>query len=256
MYRTFPRLPTTAARQILATMDGKEIDDIRLMSATSHPAARLEVGVAISDRELGRFRDELRGEFLDEVLDSRKNGFGDNDFDRQLGALLLEKLPLTPYEAAHREVWNFLGLVVLPEVGFWRFPKLTHDRFFGPPLRNVLGRTWWRAHLLGPDLGSEEFSADPLGENELYALVEKTTIGLNTCLVVNVARAIYRYQSASSGRDAMVEELTKDLLRIVPWRDLNSLDEDEVDRLLDERVRIAAVRARLNPKGMRRKERV
>jgi len=254
MYRTFPRLPTTAAKQILTTMASKDIDYIRLMSATSHPAARLEVGAAFGERELGKFRDQLRGELLDEVLDSKTTGFGDSEFDRRLGALLLDKLPLTPYEAAHKEVWSFLGLVVLPEVGFWRFPKLTPDRFFGPPLRNVLGRTWWRAYLLGPDLGCEEFTADPLGENELYALIEKTTIGLNTCLVVNVARSIYRYQKESSGRDTMVEELTKDLLRIVPWRDLNSLDDDEIVRFLDERVRIAADRAKLNPKGARRNE--
>lgn len=251
-FRTFPKLPMTNARALLSELSGKSIDDIRKSAASSHASARLDSGTAITSQDLTNIRNRIHEEFLKERLGAKSTGFGDSDFDRELGALLFESLPLSPYEAAHREVWFFLGLVVFPEVGAWRFPRLTPDRFIGSPLRNALGRTWWRAYLLGPDLGSSSFDAEPLGENELYALVEKTTIGLNPYLVDKIASAVYRFQPKALGRDSIVEELTKDILRTLPWCDLNALDEESLESLLDERIEAASEMATLRPKGSRR----
>lgn len=251
-FRTFPKLPMTNARSLLSDLSGKSVEEIRRASASSHAAARLDAGTAITSRDLTNMRNEINESFLIARLEAKPTGFGDSNFDRELGALLLENLPMSPYEAAHREVWFFLGLVVFPEIGAWRFPKLTPDRFIGPPLRNALGRTWWRAYLLGPDLGSGTFDAEPLGENELYALIEKTTIGLNPYLVQKMAAAIYRFQSKALGRDTIVEELTKDILRILPWCDLSAIEEEKLDALLDLRIIAASAAAALKPKGSRR----
>jgi hypothetical protein len=240
VYRTFPRLPTVVAKKIHADLNGRTLQELRAASTTAHPEAMVEAGTVIDPAEIEDFRDSLRSEFLDERIDARSNGVGDSGFDRELGARLLESLRMSPYEAAQKGVWTFLTLVVLPEIGPWRFPELTSERFVGSPIRNVLGRTWWRARLLGPDLGCGEFGAEPLGEDELYTLVEKTTIGFDEHLVPKIAAAIYRFQKTSAGRGPIVRELTKDLLRVVPWMSLSALEDPELDAFLDSRVDLAA----------------
>jgi hypothetical protein len=234
--RVFPRLQNATAREVFQSLEGKTIEELRLTSRSSHPRAQIPSGSIITSAELETLRDRLRVDLLDDHLARHNDGRGDSEFDQRLGALLWEVLPITPYEAADPRVWHFLSLVLLPEVGPWRFPLLTEERFIGPPIRNVLGRTWWRAHLLGPDLGTGESGADPLNEDELYTLVEKTTIGFDEVLVKRAADAIYRFQKSSKNRNEVVREFTKLLLRTMPAVDVVCLDEDEMRTFLDSCV--------------------
>src|SRR5690606_17288623 len=86
-------------------------------------------------------------------------------FDRPCGTRLYDLMGIVPADAAEEGVWSFLTLVVVPEIGPWRFPGLAEERLLGRP-RNVLRRTWWRAWALGPDLDSAPPGCEPLGEDE------------------------------------------------------------------------------------------
>jgi hypothetical protein len=230
IYRTFPRLPALVAKNEFEQIRSlTHIERIERSSAL-HKSAYFSPGSAISQKELIALRDQIRSE-LSGLIGSDKTA-DKTEFDRRLGEILLDT-PLSPYEAGFKEVWNFFGLVLLPEISPWRFPKLTSDRFIGPPLRNAIGRTWWRSYILGADYGSDEYDAEPLGENEVYALLEKTTIGLNIELARAIVAAIYRKQRMALARDVFVEEFTKLMIREVPTVDFLSLGPD-LERVLDE----------------------
>ena len=238
--RVFPRLPRATAVEMYQSLEGKSSNELRALSRGSHSHAQIPSGSVITAAELENFRDRLRFDLIDSRLSRGSFGRGDSNFDQELGRWLLASLPITPYEAAEPRVWHFLSLVLLPEVGPWRFPLVTKDRFVGPPIRNVLGRTWWRAHLLGPDLRCAVTGAEPLNEDELYSLIEKTTIGFDEVLVTRAAEAIYRFQKSSKNRNGVVREFTKLLLRTIPTIDVVSFEEDQMRNFLDRHMRRAS----------------
>lgn len=244
IYKTYPRLPDLQASARFEEISRIGIEASRSFTDAWHESLYLSDGTGVSKSEIRKFQEKVRAELIDNYLDSGISGVGNTDFDREFGAFLFENLQMTPYEASQKQVWSFFSLYVVPEVGLWRFPKLTKDRFIGNPLRNSVGRTWWRAYILGPDLGAIKHEAEPLGENELYPLLEKTTIGLNQDLARLVADAIYRKQKKSTNRDKFVEEFTKDILRILPSVQLNLDDEEFTSHVLDEIAEPAFKRAK------------
>lgn len=241
IYRTFPRLPSLVAKSELELLRNLTHQERSERSSFTNAAAYYAPGVKVSNTELIEMRNRVRNE-LGSYFSSDKVA-AKIEFDRKLGAILIDS-SLSPYEAGFKEVWNFFTFVLLPEVGPWRFPKLTTDRLLGPPLRNAIGRNWWRAYVLGSDFGSEEYAAEPLGENELYALIEKTTIGLHKGLARSIAAAVYRKQNKSLGRDVFVEEFTKEMIRLVPTFDFMSLG-DDLDGVLDSIANESFERAKL-----------
>ena len=243
IYRTYPRLPDLQATARFADVSRFGIDACRKLEEPWHESVYLSEGTGVSKNEIRKLQEKIRLELVDGYLDSGLTGVGNTDFDRDLGSFLIENLQMTPYEASQKQVWTFISLYVVPEVGLWRFPKLTKDRFVGNHLRNSVGRTWWHAYILGPDLGATKHDAEPLGANELYPLIEKTTIGLNRDLARLVADAIYRKQKKSTNRDKFVEEFTKDILRILPSVQLNIGDEGFTADFLDELAEPAFTRA-------------
>jgi hypothetical protein len=243
IYRTYPRLPDLQATVRFEEVSSMGVDACRKLEEPWHESVYFSDGTGVPKNEIRKLQEKIRIDLVDDYLDSGLSGVGNTDFDRDLGAFLLDNLQMTPYEASQKQVWSFISLYVIPEVGLWRFPKLTKDRFIGNPLRNSIGRTWWRAYILGPDLGAAKHDAEPLGENELYPLIEKTTIGLNQNLAQLVADAIYRKQKKSTNRDKFVEEFTKDILRILPSVQLNIDDEDFTSAFLDDMAESAFKRA-------------
>src|SRR5262249_23278337 len=79
------------------------------------------------------------------------------EFDNGLPLLLGNLMKISAVEAGCTEVWNYLTLVLLPDVAFWRWPNEkrnpSYERLIGKP-RNVLRRHWWRWYLLGEELPS------------------------------------------------------------------------------------------------------
>lgn len=60
-------------------------------------------------------------------------------------------LRLTRREAACREVWNWLAVVMAPDYVRWRYPgngSSPEDRFMGREDKNAIARLWWSAELM------------------------------------------------------------------------------------------------------------
>lgn len=91
-------------------------------------------------------------------------------FDRTLGQVLNENLDISASDAAHKETWNFLTLMMFPDLLVRRFPDLHQDRALGGQ-RNVLRRVWLRERIVGEDGYCTE---RPLSEDEYVQILERS----------------------------------------------------------------------------------
>jgi hypothetical protein len=136
-------------------------------------------------------------------------------------------LDIIPADAAHDETWNFLTLIVFPEVAVLRFPDMPEERLLGTN-RNVLRRTWLRQEVLGDLMSSSDRS---LGEDELVGLFERTALARNRALVRRLAAAIMEYHG-DSARSVWARELYKRVTFATGPRLLDALSDGELDELI------------------------
>src|SRR5690606_7072876 len=118
-------------------------------------------------------------------------------FDLAVGRALHDSLQIIPGDAAHDETWNFLALVVMPDVTVLRFPDMHPDRMFGT-LRNPLRSSWVRWDTLG-DL--TDMYPRPLGVDEMVGLFERSEMARNRPLVRALAKAVMQYDGPGSRSD-------------------------------------------------------
>jgi hypothetical protein len=152
-------------------------------------------------------------------------------FDVKVGNFLLSSLAISPADAGMEETWNFLSLVLLPDVAAWRFQNKTknpeYDRWIGRP-RNVFRKAWWRAYCLGPDLNAT------LGEDEGVNIMERPTFGLNPTLARAIARAHNEYSNDYSlARSELLRLVMVQLGKLSSIVNLDSLPEGEITKLVD-----------------------
>lgn len=148
-------------------------------------------------------------------------------FDRAVGTALYTTLQIVPSDAAHRRVWNFLTLVVLPDVAVLRFPRQHSERMYGEP-RNAFRRTWVRHDTLQELMTA---TSRPLGEDELVGLFERSEMALNRDLVRALARIVLGY-SGESGRSPWARDLYKKVLYATGPRSFDGMTENEIYDLI------------------------
>ena len=131
-------------------------------------------------------------------------------------------------------VWSFLTVVVVPEIGPWRFPGRSEERLIGRP-RNVLRRTWWRAWALGPDLDDAPDGCTPLGEDESVQIMERPSLGGNRRTARALQAALWRAEQSGlpAARSEVMRELARRLRAAKSHISLDALDADELSDLLD-----------------------
>jgi hypothetical protein len=242
----YPRLPWAAAERLIEEHHGLSKERLEAASSTRHSAAEpAKVGTEIAPERLAVIRDHLRDD-----LRNVAKPFGwpiprDRvaEFDRILGASLYRELDIVPSDAASEGVWSFLTLVLLPEVGPWRFPNASgNKRYRGVP-RNVLRRTWWRAHVLGPELGGSTDGSSYFGEDELVQIFERANLAANPSVAKAIVRSVHRNSTQLPGaRSNFVRDLTRRLLRLMPLISFDALTQEDFDELLD-RLTAASMRA-------------
>lgn len=155
-------------------------------------------------------------------------------FDRALAPELLRHMPMALAEAGSREVWNFVSLVVAPDVTQWRFAPRNHlqdERWLCSDLtRHMFSRLWWQAYLLvGRDGGQDRLDVlNALSESDLNQLLERTQLAGAVELLRAFARAVSADPEKS--RD-LTRNSAKRLLRLMAITDVPSLSYVETEGL-------------------------
>ncbi|MGY1663878.1 hypothetical protein ACI78Q_21830 [Geodermatophilus sp. SYSU D00705] len=233
----YPRLSEGAARSLLEEYAELDPIELRKRAQTSHQdAAPVAVGgtgvpessideVAVALRELA---DRLG---FPESLSRARIG----DFDRPATALLHQLMAIVPSDAASDEVWNFLSLVVFPDLSVWRFPERAENRMLGRP-RNVLRRLWWRAEIVGADLIDR---SDGLGEDELVNIMERPTLAADRRLARSMAGAILRAPNGSVSRSELMRDFAKRMLRAQGAFCLDVLSNEDLDSVVQRELQQA-----------------
>ena len=159
---------------------------------------------------------------------------GGQSFDRPCGTVLLSEMDIVPADAAEEGVWSFLTLVLVPEIGPWRFPDLSEDRLLGKP-RNVLRRVWWRAWALGGDLDFAPDGCTPLGEDEFVQIMERPSLGGNPLIATAIRDAIWRAEKPGLkiARSELVRQMTRRLRALRSHLSLEMMTEDQLDEHLE-----------------------
>jgi len=199
------------------------------LSAYQHPsAAPVATGGRIADPD--RIA-EVREAVISAVSSWTERGsVGRTDaatFDLTIGRALHDALQIVPSDAAHDEVWNFLTLIVFPDVAVLRFPDMHPDRMFGTK-HNALRRAWLRREALG-DL-TDRYPR-PLGEDEMVGLFERSAMARNRPLIRALAVTVMEYDGLTARSD-----WARDLYKVIRYatgpRALDGFTEGELAALI------------------------
>lgn len=174
------------------------------------------------------------------------------EFDVALARLLHGSMDIAPAEAASREVWAFLSLVLMPDVAWWRYPNPPGDRVKNTDItRHVFGRLWWRAELVYDTSLADPYEAlTVLGEadfDQVYA--RRAQIGASPKIVRNLLLVWGSLRDSGELDDVNEREAFRSMLtqlrRVVPFLSLNALDDDALVAELDRTARqaVSALRA-------------
>ncbi|MFJ9947701.1 DUF6339 family protein [Kitasatospora sp. NPDC091207] len=241
MSNLYPRLLSGQARRLFDEYCQLPLAQLTKRVATSHDSAVYVAtgGDRISEARLSR----LRGLVLDLAADAgfpEPAGRARNaEFDIRLAALLHSEMGLVPAEAAARDVWAFLALVLLPDVAYWRYPEPPRDRILGTDLtRHVFGRLWWRAQLVHSSGDPEPYGAlGILGEaafDQIYA--RRAALGGSPHTVKAILRVWNGLDLRGLNERDTLRDFLKRMLRLAPFVLFDGIEE----RALDEEMRAVA----------------
>lgn len=237
----YPRLPRTSGLAIIEETRSWGLDKLAASSSTDHPeAAPVATGTRVAASRLEEVCDRVRQAAVERGYPESLRRGREWTFDSAAGRALYETMDIIPADAATEGVWSFLSLIVLPEIGPWRFPERAQDRLLGHP-RNVFRRSWWRAHVLGVDLDEAPEGQQPLGEDELVQIMERPTLAANPAVARAVRDGIFRGAArVPAARSEFGRDLTKRVLRLTPFISLDLLSEPELTMLVDELIEQSA----------------
>ena len=128
---------------------------------------------------------------VDEELENLKAFADDRDkwkyeYSHRIGKALHKNLHMIRGEAESIEVWQFIGLRVLPAAAFARFAPSKEVRHIGNLRRHVLRRTWLTYDLLGEVMDEGGY----LTEDDLNQILDRTSISTNRDLALALARTL------------------------------------------------------------------
>ncbi|MBV7293009.1 hypothetical protein [Corynebacterium sp. TAE3-ERU16] len=232
--KNYPRLGYAASVRLIERMNRVELATLARTASTSHPQ-QYDYPTAIntcSESELAELRIRAleiakRHGYPERSTRSNKKSL----FDRDMSALLYGKLDLIETEAAQEEVWNFLTLVVLPDIAKWRYENsgnsLSYNRWLGGK-RNVFRKLWWREATLGNALNSKIY------EDEAVSVMERARLSGQPAVARAMVRgfldSVERYPDTA--RTVLMRAGALRVRQLVPILCLESLTEDELDVLI------------------------
>lgn len=234
----YPSLDRATAEMLIAERQHLDLDDLRDLGGVGHGAAAPPSvgGRAASANRILRIQQAIRT-IAEAAGYPSALGEDAQRFDRPCGTALFRQLDIVAWNAADEGVWSFLTLVVVPEIGPWRFPSRSPERLLGRR-RNTLRRLWWRAWSLGPDLDYAPEGCTPLREDEFVQIMERPKLGHHRDLAQAIRDAIWRAEQRglSMARSELVRGLTLRTGALKAHRALELLPAEELAITLDELV--------------------
>ena len=231
----YPRLGESEARRLIAEHAGLSLDALEDSGGHTHPAASPSAtgGQPVPVDVIQRVQEEIR-RVAQAAGYPQPLGGNAQRFDRPVGSSLFRTMSIVPADAADDGVWSFLTLVVVPEIGPWRFPERAEERLLGRP-RNVLRRTYWRAWAIGPELDEAPPGCTPLGEDESVQIMERPSLGGNRRTASALRDAIWRAEldGLSVARSELVRQMARRLRAARSHTSLDALSETQLCDLLD-----------------------
>ena len=239
----YPRLGRATAQRIMGERAGASLEELQGLGALDHPDAAPSAtgGHPVSTDKLRDIQVAIR-----EV--AKKAGFpksiagSTQTFDRPCGTALYRLMDAVPADAAEEGVWSFMSVILVPEIGPWRFPRRPEDRILGRP-RNVFRRLWWRAWALGPDLEIAPGGCEPLGEDESVQIMERPSLGGNRRVARALQDALWRAELADLPvpRSELMRQLARRLRATKSHISLDAVDDRSLvgllGRITDESLR-------------------
>ena len=152
----YPRLPREEGLKLIGERRELGVADLRQLGLLTHPFAAPAPtgGTPAKPERLAIVQNEIRSAAAKAGFPNPLRRGEEQSFDRPCGTALFQAMGIVPADAASEDVWTFLTLVVVPEIGPWRFPERKDERLLGKP-RNcsvasggVRGR--WDLILRGP----------------------------------------------------------------------------------------------------------
>lgn len=233
----FPRLPIEIAKGLAADVSTRSLPALRSEAAVSHlHAAPNAVGGLVAPEKHIRAVTHVVRELADDFnFPAPMSQVRQAEFDRLCGTLLLREMQIITADAGVRDVWSFMTLVALPEIGVWRFPNTPAERLLGGT-RNTLQRLWWRAWSLGPDLTQLPDSSVALGEDDYVQIMERPTISGNRRIAQSLQKAIWMtsVKDEPFSRSELVREFTKMLRARRSHLSFDSLNDEALNELVAE----------------------
>lgn len=230
----YPRLLSEQAKPLFDEYQHLTVSELtRRVNLTHESAVYVATG---GDRVSPSRLQELREGVLDLA---KQSGFPEEsdrarnaEFDLSLAALLHTEMGMVPAEAASRDAWAFLALVLLPDVAFWRYPQPPKDRVLGTDLtRHVFGRLWWRAQLVrSPDAPDPYHALRILGEaafDQIYA--RRAALGGSPHLVRAILRVWNDLDLTGINERDTLRDFLKRLLRLAPFVLFDGIEEHALD---------------------------
>ncbi|GAA1979958.1 hypothetical protein GCM10009817_20790 [Terrabacter lapilli] len=226
----YPRLGDAESLIRLATLREANTNPLglRAMVGLEHDrAAPVPTGGSVAGvAKLRHLRERVADDVFPLLDEQGRVRGGFQDFDWLLGRSLHNELDIVRSDAAHRSTWNFLSLMVFPDLVWARFPDPKDERALGGA-RNVLRRAWHRYDVLA-DLDGH--GAEKLNEDELVQLTERTSLARNRRLVIALARRIINH--AGPRRMEFARELAKRATFVTGPLLLDVLSDHDLDELV------------------------
>lgn len=220
-----------------------------------------------SERDYLEFRGKALAAFARAKLRFENNGLDSAQnkatrlIDIELYSLFKDEFPISPYEAGTEATWEYLSLVVLPDLVLERHPEkqnasigedelddqtsnnsgtLTLPTRFRGGERNAFRRIWIRAFAVGPDLHLLESAL----EDNLVAVFERTRVSQNPRVSKYALLAIAQLKETSTTKIPKFEDIVRDamkrVVRLMSVKSLDVLPDQTLEQLLASTFRDSA----------------
>lgn len=229
-YSLYPRLSAERAsveREKLlageATFDVSLLEEA-LTDASSFPPTG---GQRVTADELQRLRTKCVAALN---LPWEEGARRDQEMDLRLGRVLHEESEGSAGEFGKAQVWDFLTLILLPDLALERFPrdrKGAVARLTGGNRRHVFQRLWRRWNVFG----SVIVESQELTEDDYVALLERRLTGQNRVLAVRTVGEMRRSGRSGQSRREFTRVFMRQLVQVSGLVDMSEDDPDYLDAL-------------------------